>query len=68
MSAPRMERLLAFARQLQRANSFTDLLDVTRAEVIEVLGYRHVWMMVAENDTATELRLLDYSAEQSELV
>lgn len=63
-----MERLLAFARQLQHANSFTDLLDVTRTEVIEVLGYRHVWMMVAENDAATELRLLDYSGDQSALV
>jgi signal transduction histidine kinase/ActR/RegA family two-component response regulator len=68
MSAPRMERLLAFARQLQRANSFTDLLDITRTEVIEALGYRHVWMMVAENDDATELRLLDYSGDRSALV
>lgn len=68
MSGPRMERLLAFARQLQQANTFVDLLDITRSEVVEALGYRHVWMLVAENDDATELRLLDYSGDQGAVV
>jgi signal transduction histidine kinase/CheY-like chemotaxis protein len=68
MSGTRMDRLLAFARQLQQANTFVDLLDVTRTEIVEALGYRHVWMMVAENDDATELRLLDYSGDQGSIV
>ncbi|HWB77673.1 MAG TPA: ATP-binding protein [Nannocystaceae bacterium] len=59
VDAPPLARLLAFARELQRAETFVDLLAVTQRELAEALGYQHAWLMVADDDEATQFRLLD---------
>ena len=59
VDAPPLARLLAFARELQRAETFVDLLAVTQRELDDALGYRHAWLMVADDDEATQFRLLD---------
>ena len=56
---PSVGRLLLYAKNLQRAETFGDLLDITNAEVIEALGYQHTWLFVAENDNLDELRIID---------
>jgi signal transduction histidine kinase/ActR/RegA family two-component response regulator len=68
MVEPRAERLLAFAKKLQRAATFTDLLVTAREEAREAVGYAHVWFMVADSEDAEELRLIDISGGQRELV
>jgi signal transduction histidine kinase len=60
--SPPAVRLLAFARPLQLARDFGELLDVVAAEVREAVGYPHAWIFVAEDENAEELRLLDASA------
>ena len=42
-------RLLDFARELQRATSFLELLQITRDEVERELGYHHVWLAVLDS-------------------
>jgi hypothetical protein len=54
-------RLLTFARELQRAATFGQLLDATRAEVAAAIGYQRVWFFVADHEDADEVRLIDYS-------
>jgi signal transduction histidine kinase len=61
-------RLLAFARELQRAATFGQLLDATRAEVGAAIGYQRVWFFVADHEDAEEVRLIDYSGTDQELV
>jgi two-component system, cell cycle sensor histidine kinase and response regulator CckA len=61
-------RLLPFARELQRAVTFDDLLSITRDEVRAALGYRHAWMFVAEKDDITEVRLLNISGDKAAAV
>jgi signal transduction histidine kinase len=61
-------RLLAFARKLQRAYTFAELLDVAREEVLQATPYRHVWLMVADREQADELRLIEYSGERREFI
>jgi signal transduction histidine kinase/CheY-like chemotaxis protein len=61
-------RLLAFARKLQRAYTFAELLDIAREEVLQATPFRHVWLMVAEREQADELRLIEYSGERREFV
>jgi PAS domain S-box-containing protein len=58
---PRFARLLAFARELQLASTFGDLLLLTREQIIKEVGYGHAWLMVSESEPATELRLIDYA-------
>ena len=41
MSELSTTRLLAFARKLQRADSFLELLEAAHAEVSDALGYQH---------------------------
>ena len=55
------QRLLEFASNLQRAESFSDLLEIAAEEVKFAAGYDHVWFMVADDDSAEELRLLEVS-------
>ncbi|HEX3594600.1 MAG TPA: ATP-binding protein [Polyangiaceae bacterium] len=62
------ERLLAFARKLQRASTFAELLDVARDEVLNATDFRHVWLMVADREQADELRLIEYSGDLREFV
>jgi two-component system cell cycle sensor histidine kinase/response regulator CckA len=58
MEPPRTSRLLSFARELQRAATFEELLSVTQAEAAEALGYAHAWLFVGESEEPEEMRLL----------
>jgi signal transduction histidine kinase len=60
-------RLLAFARELQRASTFRDLLEITRVEAIAAAGYPHVWLFIADKDDPREMRLIDYAGSQRDL-
>jgi K+-sensing histidine kinase KdpD len=62
------ERLLVFAKHLFRAATFGELLAAARDEVRAVAGYRHVWFMVADRAKADELRLIDYSGGNRDVV
>ncbi|MES1165753.1 MAG: ATP-binding protein [Verrucomicrobiota bacterium] len=59
--------LLDFARHLLPTNSFGELLAVARDAVIASVGYRHVWLMVADQDDADELRLIDFSGDRRQI-
>jgi signal transduction histidine kinase/CheY-like chemotaxis protein len=61
-------RLLAFARELQRATSFAEVLDVARAEVRDAIGFDHVWLCVADEEQPAFVRLLGYSGSRQDLV
>ncbi len=61
MFAPQTRRLLTFARELQRASTFEELLLTTREEVKESLGYEHAWLMISDAEQVLELRLIDYA-------
>ena len=52
-------RLLAFARELQRANTFQELLELTRQEAITAAGYPHVWLFIGDDEDVKEARRLD---------
>jgi K+-sensing histidine kinase KdpD len=62
------KRLLVFARHLFRAATFGELLAAARDEVRKVVGYRHVWFMVADRARADELRLIDFSGGKRDVV
>ena len=59
-------RLLAFARELQRASTFRELLDITRAEAKAACGYEHVWLFVSDDADVKEVRMIDYAGSQRE--
>jgi signal transduction histidine kinase/ActR/RegA family two-component response regulator len=61
-SQPPALRLLAFARELQRARDFGELIEAVATEVRAAIGFRHAWMFVAEDEDAKEFRLLDASS------
>jgi signal transduction histidine kinase/ActR/RegA family two-component response regulator len=65
---PRLERLLAFAHRLQQASTFGELASIVREEVSYSVGYERVWLMVADDEEAKELRLLGFAGDQPELV
>jgi CheY-like chemotaxis protein len=67
MVEPRLERLLAFARRLQRASNFVELLDAALEEAREVVGYEHAWFLVADQENPDELRLIDVSGKKRDL-
>jgi signal transduction histidine kinase len=58
--------LLAFARDLQRASTFEELLRVAQRELEVSLGYAHAWLLVADQEDAPELRLIDVAGAQRE--
>jgi signal transduction histidine kinase/ActR/RegA family two-component response regulator len=60
--------LLQFARELQNVETFTELLRVAGAEAERALDFKHVWFMVADDEDAQELRLLQVAGEHSEAV
>jgi signal transduction histidine kinase/ActR/RegA family two-component response regulator len=60
-------RLLTFARELQRASTFQDLLDITRTEATVSAGYPHVWLFISDNEEVKEMRLIDYAGSQRDL-
>ena len=61
-------RLLAFARELQRAATFVEVLDIARAEVRDALGFEHAWLCVADEDEPRDVRLIGYSGARQDLV
>lgn len=61
-------RLLAFARELQRAATFRDLLEITRAESLASAGYAQVWLFISDTDEVKEGRLIDYAGSQRDAV
>ncbi|MFZ5889670.1 MAG: ATP-binding protein [Myxococcota bacterium] len=61
-------RLLQFARRLQHASTFTHLLNCAADEAQEALGFKHVWFMVADDEDANELRLIQVAGDRSEVV
>ena len=61
-------RLLAFARELQRASTFRELLETTRAESIALAGYAQVWLFISDTDEVKEGRLIDYAGSQRDAV
>ncbi|MDQ6611596.1 MAG: GAF domain-containing protein, partial [Gemmatimonadota bacterium] len=57
-------QLLTFARALLRADTFRELLDVTRDELERAIGYKHAWIRISdETDAVTEVRLVEVSSE-----
>jgi len=60
-------RLLAFAKELQRASTFQELLEITRLEVIAAAGYPHVWLFISDDEDVREVRLLDYAGSKRTL-
>src|SRR5262245_31774991 len=65
---PAGARLLAFARELQQAAAFADVLEVARTEVRATLGFDHAWLVVADEDDPGEVKLLGYSGTRQDLV
>jgi signal transduction histidine kinase len=57
-------RLLAFARELQRASTFQELLEITRVEAAASAGYPHVWLFISDNEEVHEMRLIDFAGSQ----
>ncbi|MBC8074108.1 MAG: response regulator [Deltaproteobacteria bacterium] len=51
-------RLLAFARELQCADGFCELMMITLAGLPTSLGFHHAWLFAVENDDGV-MRLLD---------
>src|SRR6187549_134386 len=68
MVEPRLERLLAFARKLQRTANFAELLEAALEESRDVVGYQHAWFMVADHENPDELRLIDVSSAKRDVV
>jgi signal transduction histidine kinase/ActR/RegA family two-component response regulator len=60
-------RLLAFARELQRASTFRELLEITRLEAVAAVGYPHVWLFISDDEDVKEARLIDYAGSQRDL-
>ena len=61
-------RLLGFARELLRARDFQELLDATQAEALAALGYAHAWLFVGDDENPDELRIVDFSGSNRDLV
>ena len=59
-------RLLAFARELQRASTFQELLEVTRQEAMAAADYPHVWLFIGDDEEVKEARLIDYAGSQKQ--
>jgi len=52
------DRVLEYARDLQRATTFGELLDVSQ-RMVATIGYPHAWLFVADDENAMQWRLLD---------
>ncbi|HYJ11108.1 MAG TPA: ATP-binding protein [Polyangiaceae bacterium] len=60
--------LLAFARELQRATTFRELLEITRTETLASVGYAQVWLFISDTEDVKEGRLIDYAGSQRDTV
>ncbi len=63
---PDYASLLEFARRLQRASSFRELLQEVREEVERSTGYRHAWIYVVDSPDMKRARLLDFAGTRGE--
>ncbi|GMU52122.1 MAG: hypothetical protein AMXMBFR33_12680 [Candidatus Xenobia bacterium] len=63
---PDYASLLEFARRLQRASTFGELLQEVRDEVERSTGYRHAFIYVADSPDLRRVRLLDYAGTRGE--
>ena len=68
MDKPVVSRLLIFARELQKAATFAELLETARVEVLAAAGYAHVWLFISDNEQVEELRLIDAAGAAKEQV
>jgi signal transduction histidine kinase len=59
-----LDRLLAYARELQRATSYEDLLLITRDELGRAAGYTDAWLWLADEDTPGMVRLIDLAGSR----
>jgi signal transduction histidine kinase/ActR/RegA family two-component response regulator len=59
MAGTDQTRLLQFARELQRAVDFTQMLEIVRDAVESLLGYRHAWLAMVEPNL-THVRILAF--------
>ena len=60
------QRLLGFARRIQHAADFGELLRIARQEVEDCLGYKHAWFMVSDRDQPDELKLIEVAGSVSQ--
>ena len=60
--------VLEHSRDLQRATTVQDLLDVTRKAVTAVAGYRHIWLCVIEPGPPEMVRILAVSGAVEDLL
>jgi signal transduction histidine kinase/ActR/RegA family two-component response regulator len=65
---PTGSRLLAFARELQRAATFAEVLEVARAEVRDAVGFDHAWLCVADEEEPAFVRVIGYSGSRQDLI
>src|SRR6478735_11048985 len=63
---PNLNRLLAFAKELNRASTFQELLAITKQEAQEAAGYVHVWLFISDDEDVKEARLIDYAGSQAQ--
>jgi signal transduction histidine kinase len=61
---PRFDRLLAYARELQRAASYEDLLLVTEGELRRSTGYNDAWLWLADRGSPGMVRLIDLAGSR----
>jgi len=59
MAGINQTRLLQFARELQRAVNFTQMLEIVRDAVESLVGYRHAWLAMVEPNQ-THIRILAF--------
>jgi signal transduction histidine kinase len=62
----RLERLFAYARELQRSTSYEDLLCVTREELARSLGYTDAWLWLGDEETPGVVRWMDMAGSRHE--
>ncbi|HKO52111.1 MAG TPA: ATP-binding protein [Polyangiaceae bacterium] len=59
MAGTNQTRLLQFARELQRAVNFPQMLEIVRDSVESLVGYRHAWLAMVEPNL-THVRVLAF--------
>ena len=67
MDQPSFGRLFQFARELQSAVTFSDMLALVRDEIEAVIGYRHAWLCIFEPDLKSA-RILATSSEHERAI
>ncbi|MFN0247554.1 MAG: GAF domain-containing protein, partial [Kofleriaceae bacterium] len=56
-------RVLAYARELQRATTLAELLDITQ-QMVTMIGYPHAWLFIADDDSGMTWRLIDFAGSK----